>query len=157
MARHNILMRASISLVEEGVAGFDRQLSAALHRVSRIDCEIDQRVLDIGRVGQRVPESATHDGFDLDLFTEAAPQDVIEVSDQTAQIDDARFEWLTTAEGKQLRSEARTAFDAAERIVDAARRLRGIGDMLCGEVKIAGNHLQQIVEIMRDAAGKTAD
>ena len=47
-----------VGVVELGVAGLDGELAVAVHRVARIDREVQQRVLDLDRVDEGVPQAA---------------------------------------------------------------------------------------------------
>jgi hypothetical protein len=46
---------AAVVLIQEGVAGFDRQLAALRHRVTRIHGEIEQRSLELVGVNLNLP------------------------------------------------------------------------------------------------------
>jgi hypothetical protein len=51
----DILMQRRIGFIERGVAGFDRQPAMGLHGVARIDRHVEQRVLELGDVDERIP------------------------------------------------------------------------------------------------------
>ena len=69
-------MLARIPVVEFGVADLDRQLAAPLHGVTAVDRQVEDSVLDLGRIGERVPEAAGHDELNFDRLADRSPQQV---------------------------------------------------------------------------------
>ena len=87
-----------IFVVEETVAGFDRQLAIAVHRVAGIDCKIEQSVLHLRCVNESVPQPACDDRVDLDFLAERTPKHVVHTPDEAAEIDHLGRERLAPAE-----------------------------------------------------------
>ncbi len=104
-------MSSAIGIVEKGVAHFDRQLACSIHCIAGDDRKVQQRVLDLDRVGETVAEAAGDHGLHFDFLTERAAQHVIHCGDEAADIDHLRLQRLAAAEGEKLAGEPRSALD----------------------------------------------
>ena len=112
------------------------------------------------------PDARAENGLDADIGAERAPQHVEHARDQPVGIDTGRLERLATGEGEQPLGELRRALRALH---GGVHRLSQFGAQLgsgavLGEieqiapdrVEIAENDGEQIVEVVRDAAGELA-
>ena len=61
-------------LVEQGIGYFDCQPTAAIHRVTAVDGQVENHVFDLTWIGQRVPEAIRNGSLDFDQFAEGPPQ-----------------------------------------------------------------------------------
>ena len=77
--------------------------------------------------------------------------------DQAAQIDRHRAQILLARERQQALGQRRAALGALQRAVDQPVQARIVGHALAQQIEVAHHRHQQIVEIMRDAAGELAD
>ena len=158
MARRHIGVARGVVVGERGVAGFDGELAVAVHRVARVDGEIQQRVLDLRRIDQRIPQSAGNHRFHFDAVAERAAQQIVHAAHEAAEVHHLRRQRLASAEGEQLRGELRlraTRPASALRTRCSALSLPAMS--FEQQLQIAADDLQQIVEIVRDAAGEFAD
>ena len=91
-----------------------------------------------------------------DALGQDAAQDRLEPADRGVQIDDARLRELPAREQQQL---ARQRRGALGRVHDLVRRLgRAAGrERVLEHARVAADHGQQIVEVVRDAAREAAD
>ena len=92
----------------------------------------------------------------LDSGAEHVPQQRAHVLDQRRDICRPHLEPLDPAEGKQLRGQARAAFGRSERVLGIELELLVLG-ALGDDVEPADDDRQQIVEVVRDAAGQLAE
>ena len=76
---------------------------------------------------------------------------------RVAQIDRYRAQILLAREGQQALGQRRAAFRALDRAVDQPLQARIVRQALAQQIEIAHDSHQQIVEIVRDAAGELAD
>ena len=161
LAGHDFDLAGGVALVERGVGCLDGQLSAVGHRVARIDGEIEDGVLQLVRVDARAPEPAGQNDLDGDLLADRSSQEIRHFGDQPVDVDGLGFERLLSRKGEQaLRQEAarwapRMAFSASRSRLppSESRRLQ----LALKGFQIADDDRQQVVEVVRDAAGQVAD
>jgi hypothetical protein len=87
--------------IEPPVGGLDGDASAVRHRISRIEAEVQQRILELGRVNQHRPQTARADGLDGDARTNRALDHVLHAIDQTIDVGWLGVERLTAREREQ--------------------------------------------------------
>ena len=155
-----ILLR--VARVDEGVAGLDRQPARAGHGVLGIDDEIEDRRLHLARVDLDLPESGAVDDFEIDVLAERPPEEIRHAGDQLIDVGQLGIERLAPREGQQPLRQHRRALRAVRGVGDHARQslARGVAPGLqaaLGDLQIAADDGEQIVEIMRDAAGQLSD
>ena len=151
-------MDGRVGVIEEGVAHFQGQLAAVRHGVAGVDGHVQHRVLDLVGVHQRVPQPARDHGLDLDGFAQGPPQHVAHAADDAAQVHRFGLQRLAAGERQQLAGEARAPRHRADGVLQqlAQARIGQDGSIAGTEVQIGADHLQQIVEVMRHAAGQVA-
>jgi hypothetical protein len=66
----NVGVSLGVFRIEIGIARLDRQFAATVHRVTRIDGEIEDSVFDIARIDMGVPQAAGDDRLDFDRLTQ---------------------------------------------------------------------------------------
>ena len=103
------------------------------------------------------PRSGAEDVDKLDVLTEDAAQRLFDATDDLVQIEQHRLQHLPPTEGEELLHQGRGTPDSLLHLVEVvANRALG-GQRLDGEAGIAEHHREEIVEVVRDAAGETAD
>ena len=164
LPRHHLGLRRRVALVEIGVGGLDRQLAALGHGVARVDGEIEDADLELGRdrrSTRHMPPAST-----VSMAT-CSPSVRRRRSDMPVtrrpSIDRLGLERLTAREGQQALGQRGRPLRAAHGVVDRAgradRRSRGRrpGALRCSGFEIADDDGQEVVEIVRDAARELAD
>ena len=146
-----------VVVVEHGVAYLDGELAHAVHGVARVDAQVEHRVFHLGGIDQRVPQAARDHGFHLDLLAQATPQHVFHAGDEAADAHHARIERLAPAERQQVAGQLGATGDAGQRLFHAALGARHVGHVGGQQLQVAGDDLQQVVEVVRHAAGEFAD
>ena len=73
-------MLPDIFVVEEGIACFNRQPAFAVHRVAGVDREVQDRIFQLIRVDEAIPQPTRDYRLDFDLPTEGATKHLIHVS-----------------------------------------------------------------------------
>ena len=101
-----------------------------------------------------LPQVLIESEFALDMFAERPAQQLLHADDFLADVDVSRHQWLLARERQQASCQVRSAFGGGrDALGDAVQFL--VSRQLLGQVlRIAEDDGQQIVEIMRDAAGE---
>jgi hypothetical protein len=142
-------------LVQHDVPGLDRQHASTRHRIAAVDGEVDDHLLDLAAVGQHRRRLATAQHADLDVLADQALQHRHDRGDHLVQVEHGWLEHLLPREREQLPRELRGALDGALDLVE----LLGAGaraDARTGHLAVPGHHRQQVVEVVRHAAGELA-
>ena len=114
----DFLVRAGISLVEEGVGGLDCHPAAIRHRVARVDRKVDNRAFQLAAVGGDRPETTGKHRLDLDRFIECPPQQLGHAGDQAIEVQSLWRQGLAAGKGEKLLGQRRRALGAADRRLD---------------------------------------
>ena len=93
---------------------------------------------------------------ELDRLAQRPPQQICKIGDERADVSRFRIERLSPAEGEQLSSELRAIL---RRVVSLFGELAllGIAETRGEHFQIGDDRRQEVVEIVRDAAGELAD
>ena len=152
----DLRLMARIGLVKHGVGDLDGQPAAVRHGVAGIERQVEHGAFHLGRVGQGVPQAAGDDGLDLDALAERAAQHLGHVLHLPAQIHHPGLQWLAAREGEQLAGQRRGPIGAMQGVLQP---LRGLAVLHLGgdQFEIAADHLQDVVEVVGDAAGQVAN
>jgi len=111
--RHLVIVAAVVA-VQEGVEGFDGKLSATGHRISGVDCQIDNRRFELRVIDVHGPKPSGADGLDLYAFTQGALNELNDVGDESVHIERFWIERLASREGKQSLCQRRGALSPAD-------------------------------------------
>mmetsp|Transcript_4209 Transcript_4209/g.7600 ORF Transcript_4209/g.7600 Transcript_4209/m.7600 type:complete len:452 (-) Transcript_4209:48-1403(-) len=145
-------MLFGVALIERGIGCLDGQLAVMGHSIARVDREVEDHGLHLARVDEAIPQTALDDRLDLDCFAQSPSQHVVHAVQQPPNVLRFRFQRLLTAESQQLRCQVGTARDAGDRVLGEPTLRIITGHVLQEQLQIAPDHLQQVVEIMRDAS-----
>ena len=130
----------------------DGQPPAGRHRVARIDRQIDQRLLDLGRIRTDRAEVPCERGHEVHILADQPPEHLAHLSDQVVQVEDPRLQHLPRAEGEEL---ANQHLRARRRVPDDVQFLsfRGVGGRVEQEqLNGAENRREHVVEVVGDAS-----
>ncbi len=103
------------------------------------------------------PRSAPRNHDHVDVFSDQAIEQLQVFRDHSIQVEDFRREHLLAAESQQLTSERRRTVRGVGDFLRRAAKFGIIAHAVQQEFAVAGNHHQQIVEIVRNATGEPAD
>src|SRR5438876_10580026 len=152
--RREVLAR--IALVQFGVRGLDGELAALGHRIPRIHGQIHDHLLELPRVGLHGAERRIEPRREVDVLAQQAAQHLLDVGHEAVQADDARLQHLLAAEGEQLPGEPRRPVcGLADFLGVVAARVTG-GQVFEQQVDVARDRGEDVVEVVRDAAGQPA-
>ena len=154
-SRHRFGIHRNVSGIQDDVARLDQQFAAVRHRIARIEAEIDQRGLELGAIDMDDAEIVREHGVDLDLRTQGAPQELAGVGDQGVEVGRLRPQRLLAREGEQLAGQGGRAIDGLAHQLEPFVR-DGAQVLVQQYVDVAQDHHQDVVEVVRDAAGELA-
>ena len=131
--------------------------AAVGHRVARVDDEVHHALLDLSRVGDDDERPGGDDDLEIDLRSDQPAQHRVHAAYDVGEREAARPRRLPAAEREQLPREPRAAID---RLLDfhrlVARRVAR-GELHEQEVGGAHDAHEDVVEIVRHAAGEPSD
>ena len=127
------------------------------HRVAGVDREVDDDLLELAGIGADRAEVAAVLDDQLDVLAEQPFQQMGHLRHHVGKLEHLRAQGLLAREGKQLPGKARSAvrirLDLLDVVIVAvARRVPHQH-----QVAMADDRGQDIVEVVRDAAGELAD
>ncbi|MNE59280.1 hypothetical protein D3C80_1543660 [compost metagenome] len=93
----------------------------------------------------------------LERFTQCTLQQFRQTVEDLPQGKNRWRQRLTTSERKQLRGQFCATFHGGNRRRDPALHVGIVALVTRQQVQVAGNHLQQVVEVMGHATGEAAD
>ena len=127
------------------------------HRVARVDHEVHENLLDLRRVGEHRRQVRPDLGRDLNLRADEPLQHVLHVRHELIERDRLLRDDLTAAERQQLAREPGRAICRLEDLLCIGAPLVSLVEVLHEHLRVAVDGHQQIVEVVRDAAGEPAD
>ena len=157
LAGADIAVLVGVGIVQRRIRHLDGQLARALHRVAGVDRQVEDRVLDLGRVHGGGPQPAGHDGLDLDGVANRAAHHVLKPQHQFADVDDLGRQRLPPPECQQLAGQLGAALDGLGGMGKPLFHLGLAGHVFADQVQVGRYHLQQVVEVMRHTASQLAN
>ncbi len=156
-ARRHDLHAALDRLLGDDVLGPDAQAPAVRHGVARVDREVDDDLLELALVdAHRLQVAAMHHG-ELDVLADQPAQQVRDFRQHVGHLQHARLQGLLAREGEQLAHQVGGAVGVLLDLHDVGERLVAGAVAQQQQVAEADHRGQQVVEIVRDAAGQQAD
>ena len=112
-ARLGVGVHVGVLLVEVGLVDLDHQAPAVRHRVASVDGQVDQHLLDLAGIGLDRTAVLAEAGDQLDPLPQRPAQEVLQLGDDVAQIQQLRLDDLAAAEDQQLAGQRRGALGGA--------------------------------------------
>ena len=144
-------------LVEFDVGGFDRQRPAVCHRILRVHGEIQDDLLHLAAVGLDLRQVRPKSQQDPDVFPDQPPEHRAHTREDGVQVEQCRIDNLLPAEGEQLAGERRRAQARLLNFFNICLSRVVWIEVLQEELAEPEHDGQQIVEVMRHAAGQPSD
>ena len=139
------------------VGGADRQRAAARHRVARVDGEVDDDLFELALVDLGEAEIAAVHELQLDILADQPAQQVRQLDQHVGDVEDARLQGLLAREGQQLAHEIGGAVGVLLDLHDVGEGRVARPEPHQQQIAEADHRRQQVVEIVRDAAGELSD
>ena len=152
----NRIVRGRERRVESHIGQLDRQAAASGHGVAGIDGEIQENLLDLPGVRLHAAERRGLHDDDLDVLADQAPQHLLRVGDDRAEIEDARLQDLPPAESEELPRQGRGPFGRPDDLAHALAALRIVGERRPEQLGVTLDDRQEIVEVVGDSAREAA-
>ena len=150
-------MRASVGLIEGHTGRLDRQAPGVRHRLPRVDRQVRQHLLELCGIDFYSVAPAVADDHHVDVVADERAQPRRTAADERAEIDHLRLENLALAEREELTGQLRGALAGAKNLLDVGPSLIVARQRLQHQLREAVDRRQEVVEIVRDAAGEPAD
>ena len=157
LAGRDLRVRGAVGGVQRGVGDLDGEPAGAVHGVAGVDRQVQDRVLELRRVDLGGPQAARDHHLDVDLLAQGAPHHVFHAGQQAADLDRLRLERLAARERQQGAGQLGAALDAVHGVLDALLDLGQAVGAARDQLQVAADDLQQVVEVVRHAAGQLAD
>ncbi len=138
------------------IGSFEGQLAAFGHRIAGVDRKVEHGELDPGRVGHGGPEIGGEMGRGTDGPAKRAVEKVGHAREHAVEIGRAPIQLLLAREGEELVGEPGPALRGLHGVVQEAQDAL-VRDLARRELDRPHHGRQQVVEIVRDAAGELAD
>jgi hypothetical protein len=124
-----------------------------------VDRKIENAVLELVLVAKRRPQVGGQRQLELDLFAHRAAKQVLHGGDKAVDPQRLGVQRLPTRKGQQPVGQRRRTVGGRHGAVDVALDLAqaSVGQTLLREIERPDDALQQVVEIVGDAAGELAD
>ena len=135
----------------------ERQATALDHRIAGVDHEVEQGQLELIGIDMRRPEVVRECRVDPDERADRAAQHLDHAVDQLRDVHRGRVQVLLPREGEQALRQRGAALGSLDRAVDQAARRVVVAQPFAQQLQVAEHGRQQVVEIVRDAAGELAD
>src|ERR687892_1742453 len=144
-------------LVHVGVRRLDDEAPTVRHGVARVHHEVGDHLLELARVGLDAAEVRLDGGDQLDVLADQAPQHPLHVLHDLVQVEDPWLEHLPAAESEELAREVGRPLGRALHLPGVPAPWIVVGESTLEEVGVPQDPGQQVVEVVRDAPGETAD
>jgi hypothetical protein len=152
-----------VGLVDLDVAGVDGQPAAARHRVARVHGQVDQYLLELAPVGLDRPQRRLRADGQLDVLDQRAVQQLARALHGPVEVEHLGPGHLVPGEREQLPGQPGRLLGRHPDLLDVVQHggQLGVGlgqrlDLLGGEVGVALDHVEQVVEVVRDPAHQLA-
>ena len=150
-------LRRGVILFDQDVGGFQRKSAALGHGVAGVDHQVEQGVLELGRIDQRLLQIVGQRRLDPDVGAQGAPHQLQHPQHQLVQVGRLRQQGLAARERQQPLGQLRAPVHGAQGLLRQFVQLRLRRQLLVQQFQIAHDDGQQVVEIMSDAAGELTD
>ena len=153
--------QGSVVVVEVAVVDLDHQPPAVRHRIAGIHRQVQYGGLQLADVDRHAPDVLGAADLQLHQLTQCTLQHVVHVQQALVEVGGLAVQRLASGKRQQALGQAGGTPDTLQRVVQRPADHRpGFPRALIqqhGVLDVAGDDRQDVVEIMRDAAGELAD
>jgi hypothetical protein len=144
-------------LLERDVGGLDAQPPSPGHRVARVDRQVEHHLLELAGIDLHQPERGCRAGAQLDVLADEAPQHALGLADLGVEAHHPGLDDLPPGKGEELPGQGGAAICGREDLLHVADGGIAFPHALAQVVSVAEHHRQQVVEVVRHAAGEPRD
>ena len=139
------------------VGGRDRHFPAARHGIARVGRQVDDAVFELSWIRQDGPQVGRQIERNLDVLAKHAGQQLHHPVDLPVGLHGHGPQRLAAGKGKQPGREVRSYPCRLQGLGDKFLRVQAALSCVAAKFEVADDHTEQVIEVMRDAAGHTAD
>ena len=150
-------MESGVAAVNQDVLRVDGQQPTARHGIACIERQIDQDLFELARVGLYGPKVRLCRGRQLNVLTDGSQQHVLHRAHQIIEVEYLALDYFPLREGQELAGQVGGALSSGVDMVDIVAGGLLVLNLLLGEYGIVEDHRQEVVEIVRHAAGEPAE
>jgi hypothetical protein len=150
-------VRRGISRIELAVSSGDHKGSASRHRIPRVGGKIGDHRLELGPVDLHRPDRGRQRQLDGDVLAQRSGQQLHDPADDFVDVGSLGLQRLAPRECEETPRQVRPAQRRFERIAHQFLGHQVVLTYLPQQVEVADDDCQQVVEVVRKAAGKLAD
>ncbi len=99
-------MAGHVAFTDLDIGGLEGENAAARHRVAGVDGEIEEHLLQLGRVDLDPSDLGVETHQQFDVFAEGAPQQLLALADLDVQVQHPRPQDLLATHCKELAGQA---------------------------------------------------
>jgi len=147
----------AVGIVEGDAGGANADFPAVRHGVFGVDDEIHDDLFELSGIGAGAADGGGETGGEFDIFADQRAQETFHVRDDSVDVDDLEFKMLFTAEGQELAGECGGAIGGLLNGFDLGMERVGRGELVEENLGVAADDHEQIVEVVSDASGQTAN
>ncbi len=131
--------------------------SAPGHRVARVDHEVEHHLLHLRQVRHDRRHAGVAPHLELVLGAQQPAEHLLHPRHDPAQVEHHHVHRLAAAEGEELADEGGAAPGGTADLLDVGTVLVGERRVLEQELRVAVDRREEVVEVVRHAAGEPAD
>src|SRR2546428_3180075 len=140
-----------VRFVEEEIARFNVEPAAIGHRIAGVDGQVQQHLIELGRITDDRPEVLGEVRADLNRSWEGVLHDLLEFGNQVPDLYGTSLAFDATGKSEDLLDHPRTSLDAA---LDGFEPFHGLISQRFRLEQLSGHEdgRQHVVEVVRNAA-----
>ncbi len=131
--------------------------AAGGHRVAGVHGQVHEHLLDLRGIRLDPAERPRHVDVELHVLAERPPEDRAQALEQVGDVDGRARNHLVAAEHEQLAGEPRRAVRGALDLLGVRAQRVGVVEPVHQEARVALDHREEVVEVVRDPAGELPD
>jgi hypothetical protein len=148
-------MGPGVALLQYHVVGADGEPPAGPHRVPRVSGEIDEHLVDLGRIGPHLAPRRSGQDHEGLVGAEQPLQHRHERGDRAVHVHEPRLGHLAAAEGEQLLGHLGRPRGRPDHDLDVAGLRMVLAQLLEHELAEAQHRHELVVHLVGDAAGQS--
>ena len=138
-------------------AGADRERAAVGHRIARVQRHVQHRRFERRWIHERHARVGDRHGLDANGRAERAAQKPDDALDERVDVDRLRIQEAAPRERQQVAGEVSAVHRRAKDGVDDLVGVRIVRQIRSQQLDVAEDDREDVVEVVRDAAGQLAD
>ena len=138
------------------IARLDGDLADAGDGVAGVDAQVGQDLVDLGGVHLDRPQVRSGQPGQIDVLADEPPQHLEHARHGLVQVEHLRGDGLLAGKGQQLPGEVGGALGGLADFLEIVMERLGRVHLVQGQLRMAEDHAQHVVEIMGHAAGQPA-